>query len=112
MIAEGLKMIEDAKRDYFLKAGKTLASAGSPSKTYWSMINTVLKKAKIPIMPSLIENGLFVTDFSQKVQLFNYYFILQCTTNDTDSEIPENVPVTSTLINDCVISSEKILQII
>ena len=112
MIAEGSKMIEDAKRDYFLKAGKTLASPGTPSKTYWSLINTVLNKAKIPIIPPLLEDGLFVTDFTQKAQLFNDYFILQCTTIDTGSEIPENIPVTCTLINDFAISDEKILQII
>ena len=112
MIAEGSKMIEEAKRDYFLKAGKTLARPGTPSKTYWSLINTVLNKAKIPIIPPLLENGLFVTDFTQKAQLFNNYFILQCTTIDTGSEIPENIPVSGTLIEDFAISDEKILRII
>ena len=92
MIAEGLKMIEDAKRDNFLKAGKTLASHGTPSKTYWPLISTVLHKAKIPIMPSILENGLFLTDFTQKAQLFYNYFILQCTTIDTGSEIPKKYP--------------------
>ena len=92
MIAEGSKMIEDARRDYFLKAGKTLASPGTPSKTYWSLITTVLNNAKIPIIPPLLENGLFVTDFTQKAQLFNNYFIFQCTTIDTGSEISENIP--------------------
>ena len=112
MIAEGSKMIEDAKRDYFLKAEKALASPGTPSKRYWSLINTILNKAKIPIIPPLLEDGLFVTDFTQKAQLFNDYFILQCTTIDTGSEIPENIPVTCTLINDFAISDEKILRII
>ena len=93
MIAVCSKMIEDAKRDYFLKAGKTLASPGNPSKKYLTLINTVLNMAKIPIIPPLLENGLFVSGFTQKAQLFNDYFILQCTTIDTGSEIPENIPV-------------------
>ena len=112
MIAEGSRMIEGANRNYFLKAWKTLAGPGTPSKTYWPLINTVLNKAKIPIMPSLLENGLFVTDFTEKAQLFNDYFILQCTMINTGSEIPEHIPVTSTLINSFVISEEKKLQII
>ena len=112
MISEGSRLIEDAKRNYFLKAGKTLASPGTSSKTYWSLINTVLNKAKIPIIPPLLENGLFITDFTEKAQLFNDYFILQCTTIDTGSEIPQQTPATTTLINDFVISEEKILKII
>ena len=57
----------------FVRQGKTYA--GTSSKTYWSLINTVLDKAKIPITP-LLENGLFITDFAEKAQLFNDYFIL------------------------------------
>ena len=56
MTSEGLKMIEDAKRNYFLKAGETLANPGTARKTYWSLLTTVLNKAKIPIIPPLLEN--------------------------------------------------------
>ena len=112
MTSEGLKMIEDAKRNYFLKAGETLANPGTARKTYWSLINTVLNKAKIPIIPPLLENELFITDFTEKAQLFNEYFILQCTTIDTGSQIPQHDPVTTSLINEFTISEEKILNII
>ena len=112
MIAEGARLIEAAKRDYFFKTGKNLANPGTGSKTYWSLINTVLNKAKIPMIAPLLENGLFVTDFAEKAQIFNDYFILQCTTIDTGSEIPQENPVTTTLISDFVISEEKVLNII
>ena len=112
MISKGSKMIEDAKRNYFIKAGKTLANHGTSNKTYWSLMNTVLNKAKIPIIPPLLENGIFVTDFTEKAQLFNDYFILQCTTIDTGSHIPQDALVTDNMINDFVISDEKILNII
>ena len=80
MVSEGSKLIEDAKRNYFLKAGSTLANPGTSRKTYWSLINTVLNKAKIPIIQPLLENGLFITDVSEEAQIFNDYFLLQCTT--------------------------------
>ena len=110
MTSEGSRLIEGAKRNYFLKVGKTFP--GTPSNTYWSLINTVLNKAKIPIIPPLLEDGLFVTDFTEKAQIFNDYFIHQCTTIDTGSSIPERIPVASNLINTVAISEEKILQII
>ena len=112
MISEGSKLIEDAKRNYFLKAGNTLANPGTSRKTYWSLINTVLNKAKIPIIPPLLENGLFITDFTEKAQIFNDYFLLQCTTIDTGSVIPPYVPAPSSLISEFPISDEKILNII
>ena len=112
MISEGAKMIENAKQNYLRKTGQNLANAGSSTKMYWSLINTVLNKAKIPIIPSLLENGLFISDFAEKAQLFNDYFILQCTTIDTGSEIPLETERNPILINDLVISDEKILKII
>ena len=113
MISEGAKMIENAKQNYLRKTGQNLANAGSSSKMYWSLINTVvLNKAKIPIIPPLLENGLFISDFAEKAQLFNDYFILQCTTIDTGSEIPLETQGNPILINDFVISDEKILKII
>ena len=48
MVSEGSKLIEDAKRDYFLKAGQTVANPRTSSKTYWTLTNTVLNEVKIP----------------------------------------------------------------
>ena len=38
------------------------------------------------------------------------YFILQCMTIDTGSEIPQDTRVTTSLISDFVISEEKIVN--
>ena len=112
MISEGGKLIEDAKRSYLLKAGKSLANPATSRKTYWSLINTVLNKAKIPIIPPLLENGLFIADFTEKAHIFSEYFMLQCTTIDTGSELPQDALAPSSMISDFPISDEKILSII
>ena len=105
-------MIDDAKQNYLQKIGHTLANPGTSRQSYWTLINTVLNKAKIPIIPPLLENGLFITDFTEKAQLFNDYFILQCTPIDTGSDILQDTPESSTLTEDFCISEEKILKII
>ena len=46
----------------------------------------------------------------KKAQIFSDYFILQCTTVDPGSAIPQETPVTTTLISDFVISEEKVLN--
>ena len=60
----------------------------------------------------MYEKGLFITDFTEKAQLFNDYFILQYTTIDTGSNIPPAVQGNPILLSDFVISEEKILKII
>ena len=112
MISEGSRLIENAKRNYFVKVGNTLANNKTSNRTYWSLINTILNKAKIPIIPPLLENGLFVTDFTEKAKIFNDYFILQCSTIETGSELPDDVPIPIARIDDFEISDEKILNII
>ena len=89
MTSDSAKMIEDTKQNCLRKIGQTLANPGTSRKTHWSLINTLLNKAKIPIIPPPLENGLFITDFTEKAQLFNDYFILQCTTIDTGSDLLE-----------------------
>ena len=97
-------MIEDAKQKYLLKVGNTLASQDTSAKKYWSLVNTVINKAKIPIIPPPLENGLFVTDSAQKAQLFNDHFIRQCTTIENGSKIPDHTSITPTRIDSVVIS--------
>ena len=55
---------------------------------------------------------LFITDFTEETQLFNDYFILQCTKIDAGSNIPPAVQGNPILLSDFVISEEKILKII
>ena len=99
MISDGAKLIEDAKK-YLRKTGQILANPGTFGKTYWSLINAVLNKVKVPIIPPLLENGLFIADFTEKAHIFNDYFILQCTTINTGSEIPRDAPTASSIIGD------------
>jgi len=51
MIFQGSKLIKDAKDRYFNKIGKKLSRLDNGIKTYWSLINNILNKAKIPIIP-------------------------------------------------------------
>ena len=94
-----------------MNVGKSLAQKAS-NKAYWSLINKVLNKSKIPPIPPLLENGVFVTDFTEKAQSFNDYFARQCSTIDTSSVIPSQSPKTTTIIADISISDEGILSIV
>ena len=76
MISEGAKLIKDAKRTHLCKTRQILANPGTSSEIYWTLINTILNKAQLLMLPPLSENGLFITDSTKKTQIFNDF--LQC----------------------------------
>ena len=41
-------------------------------------------------IPPLLENGLFVTNFQNKAEIFNNYFVQQCSLNMNDSVLPRS----------------------
>ena len=113
MISDGAKMIQKAKLNDLLRVGHTLANPGTSGKSYWSLINSIVNKAKAPNLPLLLENGPFDTDFSAKAQLFNDHFIHQCMVINTGSVVPQHDTSASfSLIHDAPIYEEQILNII
>ena len=111
MVAQCPKLIEDAKSNYYVKIGEKLSNPTTGIKSYWSLVNKVLHKAKIPLIPPLLENDKFFMNFSAKAQIFNDYFIFQCKALGTGREIPRNVPLCAPMLSAFDISNEKILRI-
>ena len=74
MISRGSKLIEEAEQKYSMNIGHTLSNPNTGRKSYWSLVNKILNKAKISIIPLLSENDIFVLDFSAKAQIFNDSF--------------------------------------
>ena len=112
MIARGSKLDADAKNKCFFNICRKLSDPSTGTKMYWSLVKRILNKVKILEIPPLLENDIFVLDFASKAQVFNDYFILQCSTLDTGSEIPSDISVTATQLREFVISDDKILKII
>ena len=45
------------------------------SNTYWSIMKTFFNGKKVPVIPPLLFNGPFVTDFKEKANIFNSFFL-------------------------------------
>ena len=56
------KVVEDAKDNYLKSKGNKLHNAND-SKTVWSLIKIFLNDAKIPAIPPIYLNNIFITDF-------------------------------------------------
>ena len=59
------------------------------TNTYWSKLNRFLNNiTKISVIPPLLVNGDIITSLSKKVDLFNKFFVDQCTPLNNLNKLP------------------------
>ena len=56
-------------------------------KTYLSVLKSFHNNKKIPSIPPIFHKNRFVTNFKEKAELFNSFFVKQCSIIDNGSEI-------------------------
>ena len=71
-------LISSSKKQYLRNLSNRLNSPHLGPKVYWSILNRILGKAKIPAIPPLIVNNNFETDFLTKANIFNEFFASLC----------------------------------
>ena len=70
-LSEVSQLLEKNKDEYYCRLGKRLNDPSTSAKSYWTILKTFYNKRKIPLIPSLLGNNSFVTDFKGKANLFN-----------------------------------------
>ena len=105
--------IEESKEKYNTKLSSRLADPLTSPKTYWFILKTFLNKKKIPCIPPLFHENKFITDFKEKVELFNHFFVNQCSLLSNNSILPTNLSqLTSKCLDSIHFSSSDIVKII
>ena len=105
-------LITNSKNAYFTNLGKKLNDPSTSPKAYWSILKRFLNKIQIPIIPPLLVNNIFITDFLQKANLFNYFFAEQCNILNTSSVIPNARQRTNKCLNDLTFTPSDLSKII
>ena len=106
------KSIKEAKLAYYSNLGNKLSDPKIGQKLFWSAYKKVVNKKMTTNIPPTIENGIFISNFKKKVDIFNDYFSNQCTINDNGSVLPWFVPKTEALLSRVSVSKEQIINII
>ena len=108
---ECMRVISEAKKNYFLKMISKLEDSNATSKTYWPILNHFLYNKKIPAIPSLFVDGNFISDFREKANLFDNFFASLCTPIK-NSSLPPFIYKTNTRIHCFCFTKKDILSII
>ena len=82
------EMISAAKYKCIVKMCEKLNDPITAPKTYWKIINRFLSNKKIPAIPPLLVNAEIISNYSQKVSIFNKFFASQCTPLQNSSSLP------------------------
>ena len=83
--------IEVPNEKYYHNTTYKLINTQKKSKLCWSLLEILLNNKKIPIILPLFYQNRFITDFKEKVQLFNIFFSKQCSFFPNSSSFPTDV---------------------
>ena len=101
-----------AKRDYVTKLGNKLNSPATTSKSYWKIVNRVMNKSRLSLIPPIIVNNILILNCAEKCKHFVNYFSNQCKPILNDSILPPFEFITDKRISNIVFEDEKILSLI
>ena len=91
LTTELLNLVRDTKTEHHSKLAAKLVNPSTSAKTYWSILKTFANGWKVSVIPPLLINNEFISNFKTKANYFNRFFNQQCTTISTDSSIPSSV---------------------
>ena len=109
---ETTHLIDRAKESDFEKLGKKLCDPSIGIKSFWMTIKKLLSKSKTSVLPPLFVNGVFVTNFQTKADIFNDHFVKQCSIVPNSSLLPPFFFRTQARLCNLEINQTKILQLI
>ena len=93
-------MIESSKQSYYKRVFEKLLSVSTSSKCYWSLLKRMLNDKKISVIPPLFHNSNFISNSTEKSELFNEHFSGKCSLIQTKSTIPSVfTPLTHNLLS-------------
>ena len=104
--------IEESKEKYYTILPSRLADPLTSPKTYWPILKTFLNNKKfLAYLLFFMKTNL--SDFKGKAELFNYFFVNQCSLLSNNSVLPTNLPqLTSKCLDSIHFSSSDIAKII
>ena len=106
-------MQEISKQQYYFKLSRKLAVKKISPKCYWSILKSFLNNKRIPCIPPLIHNNQFVVDFIEKSELFDSFFVKQCTHIETGTNLPAQIlRRTNESLNTINFTQDDILSVI
>ena len=113
LITEINDLITSTKDLHYNNLAKRLNNPLLQAKTYWSILKIFYNDKKIPIFPPLLIDDKFVTDIQTKANIFDKFFVDQCTPLKNGSVLPKSqIFLTQSRISTLHFDEEELIKII
>ena len=73
-----ISSIAQSKQRSYAKIASKLFNPNISAKFYWSLLESSWAGKSVPCIPPIFHQDKFITDFKQKIKLFNSIFANQC----------------------------------
>ena len=112
-VTELSDLISHTKALYYENFANKLDNSLLQAKTYWLILKTFYNDKKVPLIPPLLIDNKFVTDIKTKTNIFNKFFVNQCTLLKSNSMLPTNwIFLTQARLQSFDLNEDEILKII
>ena len=106
------KLIKSTKETYYSTLGNKLPDPRVGQKDFWNVYKKVVNKKRNTNIPPIIHDGVFISNFKRKAEIFNQYFANQCKINQNGSFLPPFSPKTNVSLSRVSINKAQIIIII
>ena len=106
------KAIDNSREMYLKQMGLNLADPNTGKKAYWKIMNKVMNKCKAPKIPPILSHNKFIINCKEKADVFANFFSLQYKPMINDSVLPNLTPLTTSKLENIIISSDEIVSLI
>ena len=104
--------VETAKSSYLRNLSNKVNNSGTSQKSYWKIINRVMNKCRVPKIPPLLVNNMYILNCREKAQLFNDYFSQQCKPVINNNLLPILRFLTDKRMDDVTVENDEIISLI
>ena len=73
--AELINIIKSSKENVYKNLAKLLNNLSNFYKTYWSIMKAFINSKKTAIFPRLLVNNKLISNFREKTNIFNDFFV-------------------------------------
>ena len=85
-----INIIKSSEEKFYNNLAEKLNTPKTSSKTYWSIMKTFVNGKETPVIPSLLVNNNLISNFRERANIFNDFFVQQCQPIANNSILPTN----------------------
>ena len=109
---EVTSLLRKSKKLYINSLATKLKSSNLTANDYWKTLKSFIKPTLTSSIPPLYDNETYVSDSTEKANLFNKYFVQQTFLDDSASVLPDSTNCSGPSLDNIVFTQQEVQGIL